>query len=136
MFKVILDTFIVELPIMLVNNYMFANPDIDTMAEVNTVTLHAIVFAQLFHMFNDRNERRFFFNQDFFSNKVAFLVSSILITVQVAITYILFFHSVLGVAPLDASQWLFPILLGVAVFILAESEKIMTNRVIKDEHKE
>ncbi|WP_440897744.1 cation-transporting P-type ATPase [Amphibacillus sp. Q70] len=130
-FRIVLVSLLVGLPIMLMNSYMLANPDVYTMAEVNTVTLQAIVFSQLFHMFNVRNERRFAFNKDFFTNKVAFIVSGILIVVQLAITYIPFFHSVLGLSPIGAQYWLFPILLGIAVFIIVECEKYITNKVLK-----
>lgn len=130
-FRIVLVSFLIGLPIMLMNSYMFANPDIYTMAEVNTVTLQAIVFSQLFHMFNVRNERRFAFNKDFFSNKVAFIVSGILITVQLAITYIPFLNSILGLAPIGTRYWLFPILLGIVVFVIVEIEKYITNKVLK-----
>lgn len=133
-FRIILVTLMVGIPIMLMNNYMHSNPDLYTISDVNTVTLHSIVFAQLFHMFNVRNERRFAFNRDFFSNKVAFIVSGILIAVQIAVTYIPFFQITLGLSPISLSMWLFPILLGVSVFILVELEKFITNRVIKYSH--
>ncbi|MBB5171970.1 cation-transporting P-type ATPase [Texcoconibacillus texcoconensis] len=100
-------------------------------AVVNTVTLQALVMVQLFHLFNCRNERNFVFNKDFFSNKIAFLVSALLILIQLGVTYIPFMNTALGTVPIDAEYWVFPIVIGFAVFVIVEIEKWITRKVVK-----
>lgn len=102
-----------------------------SLAHVNTVTLHAIVFAQLFHLFNVRNERHFSLNRHFFENKAAFIVSGLLILFQLAVTYVPFLSEALGLYPIEAFYWLFPIGLGLIVFIVVEIEKYLTHHVFK-----
>ena len=98
-------------------------------AVVNTVTLHALVISQLFYLFNCRNESNFVFNKDFFTNKAAFLVSVLLIIFQLAITYLPFMNTILGTVPIDLEYWRFPIMIGIAVFIIVEIEKFITRKI-------
>lgn len=96
---------------------------------VKTVTLQTIVIAQLFHLFNSRSISKFAINKDFFSNKAVFVVSSLLIVLQLAITYIPFMNDVFGTYPLEAHYWIYPIVLGVVVFFVVELEKAIMNRL-------
>ncbi|MCD8167662.1 MAG: HAD-IC family P-type ATPase [Bacteroides sp.] len=96
---------------------------------VKTITLNAIVISQMFHMFNARNIRGFALNKDFFSNKVAFLVSGILILLQLAITYIPFMNKVFATYPMDIEDWIYPFRLGLVVFIIIEIEKWIVRRI-------
>lgn len=99
-------------------------------AVINTVTLHSIVIAQMFHLFNCRSELQFAFNRDFFSNKIAFLVSAILIVIHIGITYLPFANRILGTVPIDAQYWGVPILIGAAVFVIIEIEKWITRSIV------
>ncbi|MFD1029900.1 cation-transporting P-type ATPase [Metaplanococcus flavidus] len=90
---------------------------------LQTITLQTLVISQLFYLFNCRNESRFALNKDFFSNKAAFLVSGILIIVQLAITYIPFINFVLGTEPISINNWGWPFIIGFSVFVLVELEK-------------
>ncbi|MCD8260174.1 MAG: cation-transporting P-type ATPase [Bacteroides sp.] len=96
---------------------------------VKTITLNAIVISQMFHMFNARNIRGFALNKDFFSNKVAFLVSGILILLQLAITYIPFMNKVFATYSMDIGDWIYPFGLGLMVFIIIEIEKWMVRMI-------
>lgn len=98
---------------------------------VNTITLHALVFAQLFHMFNVRNERHFSLNRDFFKNKAAFIVTVILIAVQLTVTYVPFFQVALGLEPISFGEWYYPVVIGLLVFVVVEIEKFVTHHVFK-----
>ncbi|MCC8143704.1 MAG: cation transporting ATPase C-terminal domain-containing protein, partial [Tannerellaceae bacterium] len=100
---------------------------------VRTITLNAIVLSQMFHLFNSRNIQNFALNKDFFSNKVAFLVSGILILLQLAITYLPFMNKLFGTTPLELQAWLYPFLLGFIVFWLVEMEKWIVRMVRKKE---
>ncbi|WP_422124777.1 cation-transporting P-type ATPase [Planococcus sp. X10-3] len=97
---------------------------------LQTMTLQTLVISQLFYLFNCRNESRFALNRDFFSNKAAFLVSGILIVVQLAITYIPFMNFVLGTEPISISNWVWPLLIGFSVFVLVELEKWFVRKFI------
>lgn len=98
---------------------------------VSTITLHALVFAQLFHMFNVRNERHFSINKDFFKNKAAFIVSAILIIIQLLVTYVPFMQVALDLRPISVQEWFYPVIIGFGVFIVVEIEKLVTHRVFK-----
>lgn len=100
-------------------------------ARVNTVTLHSIVFAQLFHLFNVRNERHFSLNRHFFENKAAFVVSVLLIFFQLVVTYVPFLSQALGLFPIEGKYWGFPVIIGVTVFIVVEIEKYVTHTLCK-----
>ncbi|WP_117161059.1 cation-transporting P-type ATPase [Paraliobacillus sp. X-1268] len=98
-------------------------------AVVNTVTLHALVISQLFYLFNCRNERDFAFNKDFFSNRAAFMVSGLLLLIQLGITYLPFMNTILGTVPIDLVYWRFPLIIGASVFVIVETEKYITRKI-------
>ncbi|ANU23945.1 HAD-IC family P-type ATPase [Planococcus donghaensis] len=90
---------------------------------VSTMTLQALVIAQLMYLFNCRSETEFALNRNFFSNKIAFIVSIILIGVQLLVTYMPFMNLILGTVPLQAKDWVWPLVIGVLVFTIVEFEK-------------
>lgn len=92
---------------------------------VKTITLQTIVIAQMFHLFNSRSIRKFAINKDFFSNPACFVVSALLIVLQLSITYLPFMNNIFGTIPLDMHYWIYPVGLGLAVFILVEVEKMI-----------
>lgn len=92
---------------------------------VKTITLQTIVIAQMFHLFNSRSISTFAINKDFFSNKVVFIVSGLLIVLQLSITYLPFMNTVFGTYPLEAHYWIYPFVMGVAVFLIVELEKVI-----------
>jgi len=95
---------------------------------LKTITLNTIVITQMFHLFNARSTN-FAFNKDFFTNKAVFIVSILLIVLQVSVTYIPFLNNVMGTHPLAAELWLYPVILGVIVFIVVEIEKAVVRRM-------
>ncbi|AJA46592.1 cation-transporting ATPase Pma1 [Clostridium pasteurianum DSM 525 = ATCC 6013] len=99
--------------------------------QVRTVTLHIIVISQMFHLFNSRNIRNFAFNKDFFSNKAAFIVSGVLILLQLLITYVPFMNKIFGTVPIKPYQWILPVLIGIGIFIIVEIEKFIMRRIDK-----
>ncbi|MBB5174295.1 HAD-IC family P-type ATPase [Texcoconibacillus texcoconensis] len=101
-------------------------------ATINSVVLHTIVLLQLFHLFNCRNEIGFAFNKNFFENKVAFIVSGVLILLQAFILYVPFMNVAFETVPLGINDWIFPLILGVIVFILIEVEKYITRTFVKN----
>ena len=110
-------------------NYMLGDFDFST-EKLQTITLNAIVMAQLFHLYNCRTELAPAFNRHFFDNKIAFLVSALLIALQLFITYVPFMHTLFGTAPLTWEDWIYPVAFGAVVFIIVEIEKAISRRVI------
>ncbi|ADH98714.1 cation-transporting P-type ATPase [Salisediminibacterium selenitireducens] len=103
--------------------------DVDQ-AYLNSVVLQTVVIMQMFHLFNTRNEIGFAFDRNFFKNKVAFIVSGVLIALQAFILYVPFMNTAFGTVPLGFEYWLIPIGLGLAVFTLIEIEKSISRRII------
>ena len=120
-FRVAFVSFIICGGILLMNA-LLAEQQVDP-AIVNTMTLQALVLAQLFYLFNCRSQTEFALNREFFSNKIAFLVSGILIAVQLAVTYVPFMNVLLGTVPLEAEFWVWPMGIGISVFVIVELEK-------------
>ena len=120
-FRVAFVSFIICGGILLMN-MLLADQQVDP-AIINTMTLQALVMSQLMYLFNCRSETEFAVNRDFFSNKIAFLVSGILIAVQLAVTYVPFMNILLGTVPLEARYWIWPLVIGISVFIIVELEK-------------
>lgn len=106
----------------LLMNRLLADQQVDP-AIINTMTLQALVMSQLMYLFNCRSETEFAVNRDFFSNKIAFLVSGVLIAIQLAVTYVPFMNILLGTVPLEARNWIWPLGIGISVFIIVEMEK-------------
>lgn len=92
-------------------------------AIVNTMTVQALVISQLFYLFNCRSEKGFVSRKGFFSNKAAFIVSGILIAVQLGVTYLPVMNVLLGTVPIAAQHWIWPIGIGISVFAIVEMEK-------------
>ncbi|WP_214878315.1 cation-transporting P-type ATPase [Exiguobacterium sp. ERU653] len=114
-------------------NYMLGDFDYST-EKLQTITLNAIVMAQLFHLYNCRTELVPAFNRRFFDNKIAFLVSGLLIALQLFITYVPFMHTLFGTAPLTWEDWIYPVAFGAVVFVIVEIEKAISRRVIGNQN--
>lgn len=127
-FRIIFVSILISGMIMGMNAVLLTNY---SLAHVNTVTLHSIVFAQMFHLFNVRNERHFSLNKHFFENKAAFFVSGLLIIFQLLVTYVPFLYQSLGLYPVEGFYWIFPVLIGLTVFVIVEIEKFITHSIFK-----
>ncbi|MCL2347514.1 MAG: HAD-IC family P-type ATPase, partial [Planctomycetaceae bacterium] len=91
--------------------------------EVMTITLQTIVLVQAFHLFNCRSIRNFAFDGNFFNNKSVFLVSGVLLLLQLAITYIPVMNLIFGTVPLRPVAWIWPLIICSGVLIAVEIEK-------------
>lgn len=95
---------------------------------LKTITLNSIVITQMFHLFNVRS-KNFALNKDFFGNKVVFIVSGLLIILQLAVTYIPFMNHVMGTHALEPRLWIYPFGLGLVIFIIVEIEKAIVKKI-------
>lgn len=96
---------------------------------VKTITVQTIVITQLFHLFNSRSISKFAINKDFFTNKAVFVVTVLLIIFQMCITYVPFMNNIFGTYPLEIHYWIYPLLMGIIVFIVVEIEKAVMNKL-------
>lgn len=96
---------------------------------VKTITLQTIVITQMFHLFNSRSIRNFAIGKDFFDNKAVFIVSALLILLQLGITYIPLMNDVFGTTPLAISDWKYPFVFGFVIFIIVEIEKAVMRKI-------
>ncbi|SEN91050.1 plasma-membrane calcium-translocating P-type ATPase [Amphibacillus marinus] len=128
-FRILLMSVLIGGAIMVMNVTLLGDTAQYTAEQVNTITLHSIVIAQVFHVFNVRNERQFAFNKDFFSNKIAFGLAGLLVLLQVGITYTPFLSDIFGLYPIEAEYWLYPFLIGIIGFIVIEIEKFITRKI-------
>ena len=103
---------------------------------VRTITLQTIVFAQVFYLFNSRSIRRHPFDAGFFQNKVVFIVSAFLFLPQAIITYVPFMNETFDTVPLVLSNWRYPLILGIGIFLIVEIEKAVMRKIDKIRGKE
>ena len=96
---------------------------------VKTITLNALVIAQMFHLLNSRSVNRFAIGKDFFSNRMVFIVSGLLILLQLGITYFPFMNQAFSTVPLAITDWIYPLGIGLAVFVIVEIEKAIMSRL-------
>lgn len=128
-FRILLVSLIISGGTLVYNLYMNAG---DYSVEyIHTMTLNAIVIAQMFHLFNVRVETEPALNRSFFENPIAFYVSGALIVLQLFITYVPFMNTAFGTTPIAASDWIIPFAFGIAVFFIIELEKLISRNVIK-----
>ena len=97
--------------------------------EVRTMTMQAIVLCQAFHLFNSRSIRKPVYALNFWGNKAVFAVIGLMALLQLSITYLPFMNKVFDTVPLKPEDWIWPILLGFAVFLVVEVEKFVMRRL-------
>lgn len=96
---------------------------------VRTVTIQTIVITQMFHLYNSRSIRKSAFSSDFFGNKAIFVVSGLLILLQLSITYLPFMNQVFGTVMLPLHFWKYPFVFGLVIFLIVEFEKFIMRQI-------
>jgi len=128
-YRILFVVFLIGIGTLWLNKYLLAQgTDIYI---VRTITLQAIVIAQMFHLFNCRSIRESAFKKGFFNNKAVWVVCGILVVLQLGITYLPFMNTAFATVPIAASDWVFPIILGVVVFLIVEVEKAVMRMIDK-----
>ncbi|WP_145484352.1 cation-transporting P-type ATPase [Yersinia aldovae] len=95
---------------------------------IRTVLMQTLVTAQWIYMFNCRVMDRFPLNKEVFVNKGLWLVSGVLVVLQLAIIYLPFMNTAFGTEPLPAYYWGITLLVSIAIFIIVEIEKWIIGR--------
>ncbi|WP_024527226.1 cation-transporting P-type ATPase [Serratia fonticola] len=96
---------------------------------IRTVLLQTLVTAQWVYMFNCRTADRFPLNRQLFLNKGLWLVSGVLLLLQMAIIYLPFMNALFGTAPLPLFYWGVTLMIAIALFLIVEVEKWVINRI-------
>jgi calcium-translocating P-type ATPase len=129
-YRILFVVLLIGIGTLLLNQYLGINDASDEMMKtIRTITLNAIVLAQMFHLFNCRSVRESAFRKGFFNNNAVWVVCGILVVLQLSITYLPFMNTAFATVPIAPRDWIFPILLGVAVFFIVEVEKAVMRAI-------
>jgi len=90
-----------------------------------TMAVNMLIMGQLFYAFSCRNMHHTVLGKGFFKNKTIFLLSGILILIQMGYTYLPFMQSWFDSVPLTALDWLYIFAASLSVFLLVEFQKII-----------
>lgn len=89
-----------------------------------TIAVNTLVAGQLFYLFNTRFLMRSAFRLETLTgNRISLLSVAALIGFQLIFTYVPLFHTLFDTGSMTLSQWLWPLAVGVALFIVVEIEK-------------
>ena len=100
-----------------------------TLELARTLAVNTLVCGQAFYLFNSR-----YLHESSLSlarlaaNRVAWLVLAVLAVLQLTFVYAPFMHRWFGSDSLELRQWLAPLGIGLAVFLLVEAEKSLFRR--------
>ena len=93
--------------------------------------MQTLLLGEGLYLFNGLHITERAFNPLFFQNRVTFAVLGILVLLQAFATYVPFMNRALGTAPLEAGQWIPPLLVALILFCVVEIEKSITRAVLR-----
>ncbi len=100
-----------------------------SLAEGRTMAVNAIVFAQMFYLFNCRSLTDSMFALGLFSNRWLVVGVSTMIVLQLTYTYAPFMNLAFESAPIGSRQWLLILGSSVAVWAIVGLEKWLRRRL-------
>ncbi|MDI3424706.1 cation-transporting P-type ATPase [Enterobacter sp. V87_3] len=95
---------------------------------IRTVLLQMLVTAQWFYMLNCRVTDGFSLSKGLLANKGIWIVSAVLLILQLLIIYAPFMQMLFGTEALPFRYWVITFLIGFAMFLIVELEKPLTRR--------
>lgn len=95
---------------------------------IRSALLQMLVAAQWFYMINCRVNNGFSVSKCLLKNKGLWVVSGILLLLQIGIIYLPFMQSIFGTAALSPVYWLLTFVIGAVMFAVVELEKVVTRR--------
>lgn len=98
---------------------------------VRTVLLQMLVTAQWLYMINCRSSDRFSINSGLLKNKGIWMVTGVLLLLQLAIIYLPIMQMMFGTEALPLRYWLVTLAMGAVMFLIVEVEKRLTRRFRK-----
>ncbi|HDR2365500.1 TPA: cation-transporting P-type ATPase [Enterobacter asburiae] len=100
---------------------------------IRTVLLQTLVTAQWFYMLNCRVNDGFSLSKGLLANKGIWIVSGVLLALQLLIIYAPFMQMLFGTEALPFRYWVITFLIGFVMFLIVETEKVLTRRWRKTE---
>lgn len=98
---------------------------------IRTVLLQMLVTAQWVYMINCRSSDSFSLNSGLLRNKGIWLVSGVLLLMQLVIIYVPLMQTMFGTEGLPLRYWFITLVIGIAMFLVVEVEKRLTRRFRK-----
>ncbi|MCY0773097.1 cation-transporting P-type ATPase [Enterobacter cloacae complex sp. 2022EL-00788] len=95
---------------------------------IRTVLLQMLVTAQWFYMLNCRVTDGFSLSKGLLANKGIWIVSGVLLMLQLLIVYAPFMQMLFGTEALPFRYWIITFLIGFAMFMIVEAEKVLTRK--------
>ncbi|MEQ0876898.1 cation-transporting P-type ATPase [Enterobacter vonholyi] len=95
---------------------------------IRTVLLQTLVTAQWFYMLNCRVNDGFSLSKGLLANKGIWIVSGVLLALQLLIIYAPFMQMLFGTEALPFRYWVITFLIGFVMFLIVEAEKLLTRR--------
>jgi P-type Ca2+ transporter type 2C len=93
-----------------------------------TVAVNSLVAGQLFYLLNCRKLRHHPFEKDFFNNKAVIIACATLVVLQLMFTYVPFMNEIFASSPISGGLLLYPLAVGLGIFLIVELEKWVVNR--------
>lgn len=95
---------------------------------IRTVLLQTLVTAQWFYMLNCRVSDGFSLTKGLLANKGIWIVSGVLLLLQLLIIYAPFMQMLFGTTGLPFRYWVITFIIGFAMFLIVELEKPLTRK--------
>ncbi|WP_431297003.1 cation-transporting P-type ATPase [Rahnella sp. PAMC 25559] len=93
---------------------------------IRTVLLQTLVTSQWVYMINCRDSDNFSLSRGLLQNKGIWIVTVVLFALQAIIIYVPLMNTLFGTRPLPFIYWIIGLLIGVALFVIVEIEKVLT----------
>lgn len=97
--------------------------------EARTVAVNTLVCCQLFYLFNCRKTNESAIGKDFFGNRYVFYAAGLLTLLQIGFVYLPFMNNLFDTAAIDLKYWIHPFIIGIAVFMIVEIEKWISQKI-------
>lgn len=98
---------------------------------IRTVLLQMLVTAQWVYMINCRSSDSFSLSMGLLRNKGIWLVTGVLLLMQLVIIYVPLMQNMFGTEALPLRYWFVTTVIGIAMFTVVEIEKRLTRRFRK-----
>ena len=95
---------------------------------IRTVLLQTLVTAQWFYMLNCRVSDGFSLSKGLLANRGIWIVSGVLLVLQLLIIYAPFMQMLFGTESLPFRYWVITFIIGFAMFLIVEVEKPLTRK--------
>jgi Ca2+-transporting ATPase len=111
----------------LVYNVERSNPG-NSLAVAQTAAVNAVVFAQIFLLFNCRSRRYTAFRLGFFSNRWLLLGATLMVLAQLLFTYTPLMQRIFRTAAIQGREWMIILGASLALYLGIELLKLVLRR--------